>query len=176
MLCVVVVDVLGLSYRTIHLPNDAALVARNRRDACIETFGHDACFEGDVRYLAWLKDKIDEYPEGFVLAHRGNRCVGHLELQAPYGLSRGYVNLFYLARPFRGAGFGQLLHAYAEQYFRNWDAHHIELHVSPTNRRAMEFYRKLGYRAVQLEGTHAPLWRMELNLTAAPHRAGDETL
>src|SRR5947209_15617029 len=145
MLRTVVVDVLGLTYRTIHLPNDAALVARNRRDACIETFGDDASFEGDVRYLAWLKDKVEEFPDGFVLAFDSNRCVGHLELEVPYGLSCGYVNLFYLVREFRGSGYGPRLHAYAERYFRSWDASRIELHVSPTNRRAMEFYRKLGY-------------------------------
>ena len=53
----VVVEVQGLTFRTIHLPNDAALVARNRRDACVETFGDERQFEGDIRYLAWLKEK-----------------------------------------------------------------------------------------------------------------------
>src|SRR5690348_2151045 len=167
MLSGVAVDVLGLKYRTIHLPNDAALVARNRRYACIETFGNDACFEGDVRYLAWLKDKVEEFPDGFVLAFAGSRCVGHLELEVPYGLSAGYVNLFYIMREFRGSGYGARLHAFAERYFRSWEAHRIELHVSPTNRRAMEFYRKLGYHTVRLEGSDSPLWRMELMLTTA---------
>jgi len=173
----VVVDVLGLTYRTIHLPSDAARVARNRRDACIETFGDDSRFEGDVRYLAWLKDKIEEYPEGFVLAFKGKRFVGHLELQVPYGKTLGYVNLFYLARSFRGAGNGKLLHAYAERYFRSWEAQRVELHVSPTNRRAVQFYQKLGYHAVRLEGTSAPLWRMELCLNApAGQNAGDKSM
>src|SRR5882724_5529008 len=80
----VVVDVQGLTFRTIHLPNDAALCARNRRDACIETYGDDHRFEGDVRYLAWLLDKIEEFPDGFLLALAGGRCVGHLELEVPY--------------------------------------------------------------------------------------------
>jgi ribosomal protein S18 acetylase RimI-like enzyme len=168
----VVVDVLGLRYRTIHLPNDAAMVARNRRDACIETFGDDANFEGDVRYLAWLRNKVEEFPDGFVLAYDREQCVGHLELEVPYGLPAGYVNLFYIMPDLRGSGYGRLLHAYAEQYFRSWDANRVELHVSPTNRRAMEFYRKLGYRSVALEGAHAPLWRMELRIAAsAPHNS-----
>lgn len=165
------VDVLGLTYRTIRLPKDAALVARNRRDACVETFGDDACFEGDVRYLAWLKNKIEEFPDGFVLAHDRHRVIGHLELETPYGSSVGYVNLFYVTPGLRGQGYGHLLHAYAEQYFRSWEATTIELHVSPTNTRAMEFYRKLGYRAVRLEGMRSRLWRMALPIPSVQKAA-----
>jgi ribosomal protein S18 acetylase RimI-like enzyme len=165
----VVVEVQGLTFRTIHLPNDAALVARNRRDACVETFGDERQFEGDIRYLAWLKDKVDEFPDGFVLAFDGKRCVGHLELEVPYGLDIGYVNLFYVARGFRRRGVGHVLHFYCRQYFRSWDASRVQLHVSPTNRRALSFYRKLGYRPVQLEGLRGPLWRMELKLDAVPN-------
>jgi ribosomal protein S18 acetylase RimI-like enzyme len=162
----VVLDVQGLTYRTIHLPNDAALCARNRRDACIETYGDDHRFEGDVRYLAWLRHKIEEFPEGFLLAYSGAQCVGHLELEVPYGSPSGYVNLFYVMRGFRRRGFGKLLHAQAICYFKSWEARRVELHVSPTNQRAVNFYRRLGYRAVRLEGSRAPLWRMELALDA----------
>lgn len=171
----VVVDVQGLTFRTIHLPNDAALVARNRRDACIETYGDAHRFEGDVRYLSWLKDKIEEFPDGFVLAYAGSHCVGHLELEVPYGKSVGYANLFFVARGFRRRGFGQVLHTYAERYFRSWEAATIQLHVSPINRRAVSFYRKLGYRPLRLEGSHAPLWRMELALDAALPQKRDES-
>ncbi|MDB5329202.1 MAG: family N-acetyltransferase [Phycisphaerales bacterium] len=158
---------LVLSYRTIQVPADAATAARNHRDACVASFGDDSRCEADVRYLSWLRAKVEEFPEGFVLAYLGDRCVGHLELEVPYGLPTGYVNLYYVLPEFRRQGLGTLMHLYAEKYFRSWEASCIELHVSPTNRAAMQFYRRLGYRAVQLEGAGAPLWRMKRELDLA---------
>src|ERR1700726_3224620 len=63
--CVAVMGDPVLSYRTIRVPADAALAARNHRDACVATFGDDSRCESDVRYLSWLKDKVEEFPEGF---------------------------------------------------------------------------------------------------------------
>ncbi|MDB5289705.1 MAG: family N-acetyltransferase [Phycisphaerales bacterium] len=156
-----------LTYRTIRVPADAALAARNHRDACVATFGDDSRCESDIRYLSWLKAKVEEFPEGFVLAFLGGRCVGHLEMEVPYGLPTGYVNLFYVLPQFRRQGLGRLMHVFTERYFRSWEASRIELHVSPTNRAAMQFYRRLGYRAVKLEGTAGPLWRMARELNCA---------
>lgn len=156
-----------LTYRTIRVPADAALAARNHRDACVASFGDDSRCESDVRYLSWLRERIEEFPEGCVLAHLGEQCIGHLEMEVPYGLPTGYVNLFYVLPQFRRRGLGRLMHAYAEKYFRSWEASRIELHVSPMNRAAMQFYRGLGYHAVRLEGTRAPLWRMTRELDCA---------
>jgi len=74
------------------------------------------------------------------------KCAGQLELEVPYGLTTGYVNLFYVSPEFRGTGFAQRLHQRAELYFTSWDAVQIDLHVSPRNGRALRFYQKLGYR------------------------------
>ena len=43
-----------------------------------------------------------------------------------------------MAAPFRGMGFGRLMHEYVERYFRSWDVREIELHVSPNNVAALE--------------------------------------
>jgi ribosomal protein S18 acetylase RimI-like enzyme len=89
--------------------------------------------------------------------------VGQLELQVPYGLSTGYVNLFYVAPAFRGLGFGRALHERAERYFQSWQAERVELDVSATNTRAVGFYRHLGYRLTRVNGR---IWRMERALDA----------
>jgi ribosomal protein S18 acetylase RimI-like enzyme len=149
-----------LTYRRIDPRGDADVAVRNYRDACVASFGNARRFIGASRYLEWLADRVEEYPEGHVLAMLGEQVVGQMELQVPYGLSSGYVNLFYVAEAFRGRGWGKVMHGeYAEKYFRSWEASRVELDVSPTNERAVGFYRSLGYRVVR-EAEGGRLWRM----------------
>jgi ribosomal protein S18 acetylase RimI-like enzyme len=149
----------SLSYRTIDLRRDARLVVAHQLDACICSFGDASRFQGARRYLRWVESKLEEFPDGFLMAFAAGRCVGQIELEAPYGLNWGYANLFYVTPEFRGMGFGQLLHHRAEAYFKSWEAMQINLHCSPTNWRALNFYRKLGYRRI---GDHndGMLWTM----------------
>ena len=159
--CAVILTTSTLTYRTIDPSADAARVVGHQRDACVATFGNLKRHQGDERYLAWLAAKVEEFPEGFVLAFHGGRCVGHLELEVPYGLTTGYISLYYVTPPFRGMGLGRRMHQdYAERYFRSWEATRVELHVSPLNRRAVGFYQRLGYRFVGGEVPTAPLRRM----------------
>lgn len=148
----------GLIYRRINPEVDGPLCFANYRDAAIATYGPDTQAAHPRRYLPWLRSRVEEFPDGHVLAFLDLQCVGQLELQIPYGSTVGYVNLFYVAPEFRGLGFGRRLHEYAEKYFRSWEADRIELDVSSTNDRAMGFYRHLGYRFQ--EGGMLPLVRM----------------
>jgi ribosomal protein S18 acetylase RimI-like enzyme len=144
-----------LTYRTIRLPQDSARAITYHRDACRATFG-DGEFEHHLerpgRYLKNLAARLEEFPEGHLLAFAADRCVGQLELQVPYGMSVGYVNLFYIAPALRRRGYGRLLQARAEQYFRSWEASEIELHVSPLNVAAVRFYEAVGYALSVEEG------------------------
>ena len=150
-----------LTYRTIDLPEDADFAIRAYREACRASYGTDASFLGHPRHLAWLRSRIEEFPDGHVIARLDGRPVGQMELQVPYGAETGYVNLFYVVREMRGLGFGRRMHERAVEYFRSWEANAIELHVSRQNEAAMAFYRALGYRAVRREGR---AWRMARTL------------
>jgi ribosomal protein S18 acetylase RimI-like enzyme len=150
-----------ITYRTIDPDADAALAVENYHDACIASFGDESRYQGAAKYLSWLRGRIEEFPDGHVLAMLGDRCIGQLELQVPYGLTVGYVNLFCVTPPFRGLGFARTLHQYADRYFRSWEATRIELHVSSTNHRAVGFYRAMGYRFVRQENG---LWEMARHL------------
>lgn len=162
-----------LTFRTIDVRRDVRLAVANHVDACIASFGDDARFKGESSYVSWLRSRVEEFPDGHVLAYRGRDCVGQLELQVPYGLNVGYVNLFYVTDRFRGQGFGRLLHDYAEGYFRSWEASRIELHVSPTNEPAVGFYRKMGYRLARIEPRKSGMWLMVKTL-ACPVKEGSE--
>lgn len=168
----------SLTLRTIDPVADADLCAANHYDACVASFGQSPAYEGRDAYLRWLREKVEEFPDGFVLAHLDGRFVGQVELQVPYGKPVGYVNLFYVAPGMRGLGYGRQLHAYAERYFRSWEADRSELHVSPRNIRAIRFYRQLGYGFCERgDGSYmtrsAKLWKMSKPIGAAVEPAGE---
>ena len=165
----------SLAFRRIDPGRDAGLVVANHRDACIASFGSDARFRGAAHYLRWLAARCEEYPDGHLLAFLGDECVGQLELQVPYGLASGYVNLFYIAPSFRRQGFGRILNRRCEEYFRSWEASRIELHVSTTNERAIGFYRKMGYKLARVEPRRTRTWLMAKTL-ALPAPVTDNSI
>lgn len=158
----------AFTFRRIDPVIEADLAYANYLDAGVISFGDDSHCSSKPNYLAGLVARVDEFPDGHVLALLGDRIVGQLELQIPYGLSVGYVNLFHVTREWRRLGFGRRLHdEYLLRYFKSWEADTIELHVSPTNHPAVQFYRGLGYKLVETETGSGRMWRMQRSLARA---------
>lgn len=149
----------NLTYRRIDPARDGELAYSNYRKTCQISFGHTRRCLDEQAYLHWLTQRVEEYPDGHVMALLGSQIIGQLELQIPYGLDRGYVNLFYVEPEWRRLGFGRRLHEFALQYFRSWEGKWVELHVSATNQPAVRFYQALGYRRVG--GESGRMWLME---------------
>jgi GNAT superfamily N-acetyltransferase len=158
-----------LVFRPIHPATDGPLAYVGYRDACTASFGDSHRAIKKTEYVQWLTHRVEEFPDGHVLALLRGQPIGQLELQVPYGSDRGYVNLFYVAKPWRRLGFGRRLHDFALGYFRSWQAQWIELHVARANEPAVNFYRSLGYRMVPVTQGGAEMWLMERPVpTAAP--------
>jgi ribosomal protein S18 acetylase RimI-like enzyme len=151
----------GLAYRRLNPAVDGAMAYEHYRQTCIASFGTLRRGLNESRYLDWLIRRVEEFPDGHVLALLDGQVVGQLELQVPYGLDRGYVNLFYVAPQWRRMGFGRRLHDFAMSYFRSWEAKWAELHVSASNQTAVEFYRALGYRRADQGDEDNRMWRLE---------------
>lgn len=149
-----------LTFRRIDPDTDARRAYAAYVDACRASFGSDATALSFAAHASWLRARIEEFPDGHVLAWLGDRCVGQLEIQVPYGKTTAYVNLFRVARALRGQGYGRQLQAYAERYCRSWDADRIELDVSRDNRGAVGFYRHLGFEFVHTGAKSERLWRL----------------
>ena len=160
-----------LVFRTIDPDRDGDLAYRHFVETARASFGLTERAIRQSDHLRWLRARVEEFPEGHVLALLDGQLVGQLELEVPYGKTVGYVNLFYVAKGFRRRGYGRALHEYAERYFRSWGAERIALDVSPENRRAVGFYRHLGFRFTHIAGELARLWRMELRLRQAAANA-----
>jgi ribosomal protein S18 acetylase RimI-like enzyme len=158
-----------LRFHTIDLQHDADRCLAFARDAYTCSFGSDALlvqeFGADGRgYVEWLRARIEQFPAGHVLACDGTEVIGQITMiprQDPP--DSGYINLFYLAPSSRGTGHGKELHDYALRVFRDRGARLLRLSVSPTNPRAMRFYRKHGWRDLGLvQGRSVHLFELAL--------------
>ena len=154
----------ALTFRPIDPDADAKFVFAAYLDACRASFGSDATAGTFESHTRWLRSRVEEFPDGHVLALLGGRPVGQLEVQVPYGKTAGYVNLFWVAPHLRGLGWGRKLHDYVERYCRSWEADRVELDVSPDNAQAVGFYRHVGYKFVHIAGEQARLWCMAKQL------------
>ncbi|MBG9548678.1 GNAT family N-acetyltransferase [Cytobacillus firmus] len=124
-----------------------------RRDSFIVSFGSDKDFGNIEEYLDWIKTKSKQFPDGFVLAIDNEIPIGQLELTIKEynGSKIGYVNLYYLIPEKRGMGLGKELQQYALNFFDNYGVKEYHLRVSPSNKNAINFYRKNGMQEIGLE-------------------------
>jgi ribosomal protein S18 acetylase RimI-like enzyme len=158
-----------LEFRTIQLPRDSDICVRFRRDSFACSFAGAGRFDreygpGGEAYLEWLATRIAEFPQGFVHIWRSGEIIGQIEGRPRGEPPVGYVNLFYLAPALRGRGLGLSLHQYAVSIFKSAGVETLELSVSPSNGRAVAFYRKHGWRDLGPRENHPEVHLMELSL------------
>jgi ribosomal protein S18 acetylase RimI-like enzyme len=137
-----------LKFHPIDPKRHGALAIDFRRDSYVCSFGDDALFVEEngadgSGYLAWLDARVQQFPEGHVHAWQGEAIVGQIEMII--GSHGGYINLFYLRPESRGRGLGDELHAYAVALLRRYGVAIAGLSVSPTNQRAVRYYRRHGW-------------------------------
>ncbi len=140
-----------LVFREIDLGRDAELCVQFRADsyACGDGTA-DRFFAragpGGHDYLARLSKYMQDLPGSCVHAWIGEQIVGQIEMvRDPNDPSVGKVNLFYLRPDHRGRGVGRQLERYALDFFRALGFGGAWLRVSPTNTRALAFYKKHGW-------------------------------
>lgn len=140
-------------FETIDIEKDQETVIRFRKDFFVVSFGDVSGFGEKTDYITWLTDKIEQFPEGFVLLKENNETVGQLELSIREykGKHIGYVHLYYLIPKKRGEGLGEELNQYARNFFKQNDLHEYHLRVAPGNKQAIKFYLKHGMEEIGLE-------------------------
>lgn len=163
----------GYRIEPIDLERTAELCVAFRRDSFACSFGDDARFVQEsgpdgAGYLEWLRGRIAEFPEGHVHVRRDRDIVGQMEMRVRDGVPAFlYVNLFYAVPAARGTGIGNVLHRYAVSLCRDQGITLARLRVSPSNRRALAYYRKHGWRDLGPSPTHPDVHAMELDVSSA---------
>ena len=158
-----------LTFQAIDLSKHAELCVQFRRDsyACsfvngAEKFDIEYGQEGQA-FLKLLGQRIRVFPQGHVHVFLDDLIIGQLEMRLK-AKELGYINLFYLAPLYRGKGYGDSLHTYAEKVMREAKAKTVQLSVSPGNHRALKYYQKHGWINLGPRPQHEEVLLMELKL------------
>ncbi len=157
----------SLAFKPIDLDRHADQCVAFRRDSFVCSFGTDDAFSEQsgpdgARYVAWLHERLAELPEGCVHVWASGTIIGQMEMRVRDDPRVGYINLFYLIPSARGGGAGDQLHDYALRLFRKLNVTKLQLSVSPTNRRAVAYYRKHGWHDLGPRPGHEEVHLMEL--------------
>jgi ribosomal protein S18 acetylase RimI-like enzyme len=158
-----------LAFEPIDLDAHASVCIAFRRDAFIASFGEDGFFKeagpDGVQYIEYLRSRIAKFPDGYVHIWHGDQIAGQMEMQILEEPRRGYVNLFYLVEEMRGRGVSSQLQDYAMNFMRRHAVQIAQLSVSPTNTRALAYYRKHGWRDLGLRPGRDNVHLMECDVT-----------
>lgn len=140
-----------LDFRKMDLDKHSEIAIKFYAETHAISFGTDKNFFekdglGGKRYIDGLKKKISKEFGAFHIWMK-DEIVGQMEL----GLFKndkdwGYVNLYFLKNEFRGKGYSKYLDDFAVDFFKNLGVIKAKLSVSPSNIRAMEFYKKHGWK------------------------------
>ncbi|MBX0358610.1 GNAT family N-acetyltransferase [Halobacillus sp. Nhm2S1] len=144
-----------VQFRTIDLRKDRQAIIDFRKDSFMVSFGNTEGFDVQA-YLFYVLEKVERYPDGFVMAEVDGGVIGQLELSVKKykGRKIGYIHLFYLIPRKRGEGIGKSLHNYAVDFFKKHNLEEYHLRVAPDNRQARRFYEKAGMETIgpELDG------------------------
>jgi 8-oxo-dGTP diphosphatase len=160
----------AIYFKTIDLIQDREICIQFRRDSFVASFGPDEKtwpqkFNAED-YMEWLKSKQDNEPSNAVHVWLDHAIIGQLELgrlrEAP---EIGYVNLYYLAPAYRGKAYSKLLELYVERILKSRGHEKARLSVSPTNLRALAYYRKHGWKEMGERKDMPGVVQMEKNLS-----------
>ena len=162
-------DDASLRIAPIDLGRDAATCIAFRRDSFHASFGTDEGCDEEMGvdgslYLARLRARMAQVPEGNCHVWHGDRIVGQTEMRFSDEPGVGYVNLFYLVPEWRHRGLGRMLHDHAVAVFTARGCKAIRLSVSRKNKRALAFYRRLGWKRLGFRPHKEAVDLMELAL------------
>ena len=160
-----------LEFLPIDLDTHADICLRFREDSYVCSFGTGERFwaesgPGGKNYLARLRERVETLPGSCVHVWEDGEIIGQMEMR----LDRddplaGYVNLFYLIPELRGTGIAAELDRYAEEFFRRLGVRRARLSVTSSNTRALQYYRKHGWKSA---GRHPDYPGVELMEKAYP--------
>ncbi len=144
-----------LSFMPIDADKHSEIILDFRRDSFVFSFGEITSFD-EGKYIEWLIENLQSYPQGSVLVSENGKWIGQLELSIKdfNEMRIGYIHLYYLIPEKRGMGIGKELYQYAVNFFREYGVTEYHLRVSVTNKSAMKFYQKLGMEELgpEIEG------------------------
>jgi GNAT superfamily N-acetyltransferase len=141
-----------LVFRPIELPGDGSIAVRFCEDAFVCSFGTAERFWAEAgrdgkKWVKRLHERLEQDKRNAVNAWLAGHIVGQVILGRSETLPRaGHVNLYYLVPKLRGLRLADQLDSYAIAVLRDQGYRDATLAVSPTNKSALHFYLRRGWR------------------------------
>ena len=134
-------------FEVVNLERNFETCIKFRRDTYLVSFGSYSEFESEEdSYKERMTERLNYLPEGNCHLLVQDKIIGQTEMKLLPDTEIGYVSLLYLAPEYRGKGLGELLHKHAIKVFSALEKSTIQLSVSKSNRQALAFYAKHGWR------------------------------
>ena len=155
-----------LRFKEINIERDYELCLKMQKDVLLCSFGSLAGYE---KQLAAYKKRLlirQRHPD-FYQYHiwfKG-KIIGQLDFSTCYEPETGYVRLLYLLPQYRGTGLADKVDAFIRSKMLEQGCMRVLLTVSRSNKRALRFYSKHGWRCVRKNEriVRTDLWALELS-------------
>lgn len=160
----------GFSFRTPNMDKESTRVEAYRRDAWLGIYGDLDGYDAEL-FLSETRRQQTLHPEAVVFAMDGDRIAGLLQLDLAVNLKpdSGHISFYYLEPQYREKGMGIQLLGHAVSLYRKLGRSHVVLRVAESNKRALHFYTKHGFRLFGVEaGIKCPLLLLALDITVPP--------
>ena len=146
---------------------------RYRKDAWQVVYGSLRGFDGPGFWLD-AQRTIGSDPAAMVVGYWGTTPVGMIQLNPSRDAEKyvGYIPFLYLREPFRHQGLGIQFIGHAVSFYRKLGRKHLQLSVAPTNKKALGFYNKYGFRQIRKQRCrfgHLLLMEKDIAPPSPPH-------
>ncbi len=139
---------------------------RYRKDAWEVVYGSFEGFDGSGFWMD-AQQTMGNDPEAMVVGYLDHTPVGMIQLSPSREEKKGvgYIPFLYLREAFRHKGLGIQLIGHAVSFYRRLGRKKLQLSVAPTNKNALAFYEKYGFRrAGKTRGRFGDLLLMEKDI------------
>lgn len=147
---------MNIKFEPIDIDNDFSNCVEFRRDSYFCSFGTYVGYENSIiGYEQRMRKRI--YDENWFYFHIWceNEIVGQLEFRAFSDLPEtGYVNLVYVTPKYRGLGVAKLAQSFILNTLIANNCKNAILSVGRTNNRAINHYKRFGWKYFQPNSKH----------------------
>ena len=154
-----------LEFRSIDFDADLETCLSFRKDSFVCSFPSSDEWKSrwnPDHYTEHLKDFAKKHPNGALHIWSDDEIIGQLEFE--YGNENGHVFLFYLQPNVRGTGVATTVHQYVIDELKKSGCSTASLRVSPSNARAISYYKKHGWYDLGPDETRKNVHTFTLNL------------
>lgn len=141
-----------IEFRCVDFESDLETCLAFRKDSFVCSFPESDEWKerwDPDHYIVHIRALAKKYPFGVIHVWSENEIIGQLEFE--YGSPNGHIYLYYLHPEVRGTEAATIIHEYVVAELKKTGCKTASLRVSPSNARAISYYKKHGWQDLGLD-------------------------